>query len=84
MLLGEYLDLPWYRTVFTNLGDVISPETLPPLQLESRPVDVGELIGDTIARAWWSSRSWRRHSVSKSSAVRRRIRSPIRWARSSG
>jgi len=23
MLLGDFLDLPWYRTVFTNLGDVI-------------------------------------------------------------
>ena len=30
MLLGDFLDLPWYRTVFTNLGDVISPETQPP------------------------------------------------------
>lgn len=55
MLLGDFLDLPWYRTVFTNLGDVISPEIQAPLQLESRPVDVGELIGDTMARPWWSS-----------------------------
>jgi hypothetical protein len=55
MLLGDFLDLPWYRTVFTNLGDVISPETQAPLQLESRPVDVGELIADQMARPWWSS-----------------------------
>jgi len=55
MLLGDFLGLPWYRTVFTNLGDVISPEVQAPLQLESRPVDVGELIGDQMARPWWSS-----------------------------
>ena len=55
MLAGDILSLPWYRTVFTNLGDVISPETLPPLQLESRPVDVGELIGDQMSHMWWSS-----------------------------
>jgi hypothetical protein len=55
MLLGDFLDLPWYRTVFTNLGDVISPETLPPLELESRPVEVGELIADQMSHAWWYS-----------------------------
>jgi hypothetical protein len=55
MLAGDILSLPWYRTVFTNLGDVISPETLPPLQLESRPVDVGELIGDQVSHMWWTS-----------------------------
>ena len=45
MLVGDVLDLPWYRTIFTNLGDVISPEILPPLQLESEPIDV-ELVSD--------------------------------------
>jgi hypothetical protein len=30
LALGERLRLPWFRTVFTNIGDVISPETLPP------------------------------------------------------
>ncbi len=55
ILVGDLVDLPWYRTVFTNLGDVISPETLPPLQLESRPVDVGELLGDELSRGWWDT-----------------------------
>jgi hypothetical protein len=55
MLAGDILSLPWYRTVFTNLGDVISPETLPPLRLESRPLEVGELIGDQLSHMWWSS-----------------------------
>ena len=55
ILVGDLVDLPWYRTVFTNLGDVISPETLPPLELESRPVDVGELLGDDLSRGWWDT-----------------------------
>jgi hypothetical protein len=55
MLVSDRLSLPWYRTVFTNLGDVISPETLPPLELESRPIDVGELIADQMSRPWWAS-----------------------------
>ena len=25
MLEGDRLSMPWYRTIFTNLGDVISP-----------------------------------------------------------
>jgi hypothetical protein len=55
MLLGDVLSLPWYRTVFTNLGNVITPETLPPLELASRPANVGELISDSLSHLWWSS-----------------------------
>jgi len=55
MLPSDRLSLPWYRTVFTNLGDVVSPETQPPLELESRPVDVGELIADQMSHGWWTS-----------------------------
>jgi hypothetical protein len=55
MIVGDRLAPPWYRTVFTNLGDVISPETLPPMELQSSPVDVGELIGDQMSRPWWTS-----------------------------
>ena len=55
LALGERLRLPWFRTVFTNIGDVLSPETLPPLELESRPVDVGELITDQLSHFWWGS-----------------------------
>jgi hypothetical protein len=55
MLASDILSMPWYRTIFTNLGDVISPETLPPLELESQPEDVGELIGDQLNHMWWTS-----------------------------
>src|SRR4029077_3853372 len=37
------------------IGDVISPETLPPLELESRPIDVGELVTDQLSHFWWGS-----------------------------
>jgi hypothetical protein len=49
------VSLPWYRTVFTNLGNVINPEVLPPLELESRPLDVGELLSDQMSHPWWHS-----------------------------
>jgi len=49
------LNMPWYRTVFGSIGDVLSPETLPPLELESRPVDVGELVSDMTSHPWWAS-----------------------------
>jgi hypothetical protein len=26
---------------------------LPPLQLESKPIDLGELLGDDLAHGWW-------------------------------
>jgi len=52
MLVGDIIELPWYRTILKNLGDVISPDTLPPLQLESQPVEV-DLISDQPA--WWRS-----------------------------
>jgi len=55
MLLGDYVSLPWYRTIFTNIGNVITPDSLPPLELESRPVDVGELVSDQLGHGWWSS-----------------------------
>ena len=34
---------------------MISPEVLPPLELESRPVDVGELLADQLSHLWFSS-----------------------------
>jgi hypothetical protein len=55
MILGDRLAMPWYRSVFTNLGDVISPETLPPLELQSQPEDVGELLADQMNKPWWNS-----------------------------
>lgn len=55
MIVGDRLSLPWYRTVFTNLGDVVTPETLPPLELQSQPEDTGELLADQLSHGWWTS-----------------------------
>jgi hypothetical protein len=55
LMVGDLMEMPWYRTVFTNIADVVSPEILPPLELTSEPVDVGELVGDDIAHPWWHS-----------------------------
>jgi len=55
MILGDRIAMPWFRTVFTNLGDVISPETLPPLELQSQPEDIGELLGDQLSVPWFKS-----------------------------
>ncbi|HVP54126.1 MAG TPA: hypothetical protein VMU45_03950 [Candidatus Eisenbacteria bacterium] len=55
LMVGDLMEMPWYRTVFTNIADVVSPEMLPPLELTSSPVDVGELLGDEIAHPWWDS-----------------------------
>ena len=55
MPVADRVNMPWYRTIFANLGDVITPETLPPLELESQPVEVDELIADQIERGWWTS-----------------------------
>src|SRR5438128_11930861 len=50
MLLGDYVTLPSYRTLFTNIGNVITPGVKAPVELESGRVDVGELISDQLSR----------------------------------
>ena len=55
VLPADTIELPWYRTVFSNIGDVVSPEKLPPLDLTSQPVDIGEPLGDELAHGWWNS-----------------------------
>jgi hypothetical protein len=47
------MDMPLWRSLLLNLADRISPEKLPPLQLTSRPVDVGLLFGDRLALPWY-------------------------------
>src|SRR5512142_1329804 len=47
------LNLPLWRSLLRNLRDRLSPERLPPLQLSSRPVDVGMLVGDVLDLPWY-------------------------------
>jgi hypothetical protein len=47
------LDRPLWKSLLANLRDRMSPERLPPLQLTSRPVDVGMLLGDRMSLPWF-------------------------------
>ena len=47
------LNVSLLRSLFANLRDTISPKRLPPLQLTSRPVHVGMLVGDILEVPWY-------------------------------
>lgn len=49
---GE-LTIPLWRSLLLNVLDRVSPERLPPLQLTSKPVDVGILLGDLVELPWY-------------------------------
>jgi hypothetical protein len=42
-----------FVSLAANFRDRFVPEVLPPLQLTSRPVDVGMLLGDRLAAPWF-------------------------------
>jgi TonB family protein len=41
----QNLDLPWYRSLYRNLRELIHPPRLPPLELTSQPVEVKDIWG---------------------------------------
>ena len=47
------LDRSLWRSLVGNLRDTIAPEKLPPLQLTSRPIDVGMPLGDRLRMPWF-------------------------------
>lgn len=47
------LNVSLLRSLFTNLRDSFFPKRLPPLQLTSRPVNVGMLVGDILDLPWY-------------------------------
>ena len=47
------LSQPLWRSLVGNLRDTIAPEKLPPLQLTSRPIDTGLLLGDRLSLPWF-------------------------------
>lgn len=53
LLPPESVTQPLWRSLLGNLRDTFSPERLPPLQLTSRPVDVGMLLGDRVNLPWY-------------------------------
>jgi hypothetical protein len=44
---------PLWRRLPANIRDVIAPEKYPPLQLTSRPMDLGMLPADRLALPWY-------------------------------
>lgn len=51
--LPDSLSRPLWQSLAGNLRDRLIPERQPPLQLTSRPVDVGMLMGDFLALPWY-------------------------------
>jgi hypothetical protein len=47
------LTQPLWRSLIGNLRDTLAPAKLPPLQLTSRPVNVGLLLGERLRLPWY-------------------------------
>lgn len=53
LLMPPTWNRPLWRRLFGEVSDRVAPEHLPPLQLSSRPVDVGMLVGDVLSLPWY-------------------------------
>jgi hypothetical protein len=53
LLLPKSWNEPLWKRLLGELRDRVSPEKLPPLQLTSRPSNVGMLIGDRVSLPWY-------------------------------
>ena len=53
LLLPQSVTRPLWRSLLSNLHDRLFPEILPPLQLTSRPMNTGMLIGDAVSLPWY-------------------------------
>jgi len=56
LLVTANIELPWYKSVFRNIGEALNPPKLPPLELTSKPVEDSE-FGDlaNIEQPWFKS-----------------------------
>jgi periplasmic protein TonB len=45
-LLAPDTEIPWYKSIFENIQELIKPEKLPPLELTSTPVAVKDIWGE--------------------------------------
>ncbi len=52
-LLPESVTRPLWKSLLSNAQDTFFPEKLPPLQLTSRPIDVGMLLGEFVRLPWY-------------------------------
>ena len=49
----EGLTLPLWRSLLLNVIDRVAPQRLPPLNLTSKPMDVGLMLGDRLSASWY-------------------------------
>ena len=49
----EALNVSLWRSLLLNVIDRVAPERLPPLQLTSKPVPVGLMVGDLMEMPWY-------------------------------
>ena len=49
----EGLTISLWRSLLLNIIDRVAPERLPPLELTSKPVDVGLMFGDLLELPWY-------------------------------
>ena len=49
----EGLTISLWRSLLLNIIDRVAPERLPPLELTSKPVDVGFMFGDLLELPWY-------------------------------
>ena len=45
-LLAPDTEIPWYKSIYENVVELIKPEKLPPLELTSKPVAVKDIWGE--------------------------------------
>jgi hypothetical protein len=53
LLLPASLTRPLWKSLLANLRDTLAPEKLPPLQLTSRPIDLGLPLGERLLWPWY-------------------------------
>ncbi len=53
LLPPESLYEPLWKSLLGNLRDTFAPEKLPPLQLSSRPIDLGMPLGESLLTPWF-------------------------------
>jgi hypothetical protein len=49
----EVLTRPLWKSLIGNLRDRMFPEELPPLEISSRPINLGMLLGDFLSLPWY-------------------------------
>src|SRR3954463_3735864 len=45
LLAPQDTELPWYKSLYQSIHEIIKPEKLPPLELTSKPVAVKDIWG---------------------------------------